>query len=341
MSKVSVVIVTYNGKKYVDQCLGAVFASDYRDTEVIVVDNGSSDGTPSFLREKYGRRGNFRLVALDKNYGPAYARNKGVEKAVGKYLAFLDNDTKPDPDWLSEPVQLMEKDDSIGACQCKLLLMDEPDRIDYVGDYLSQFGFLVQRARYREKDEGQFDEPVEIFSAKSAGMVVRREAFEKAGGFDPDYFIYVEETDLAWRIWLAGYRIVFSPHSVVFHKFGTTAVIMGGRQLFMIRAYGCRNYLTTLLKNLGTQALIKIFPIHFLLWWGMAFFLILKGKVKESCFVVSGIVDFVFHLKSCYRKRVEIQKNRLVSDQDLLPRIMKRRSLSYFLEKWRSSSSGG
>lgn len=334
MPKVSVIIVTFSGRKYVADCLAAVFASLYEDIEVIIVDNGSEDDTVSFLKKKYGERDNFKLISLDKNYGPAYARNRGVEEASGKYLAFLDNDTRPNPNWLLEPVQLMEADPAIGVCQCKLLMMDAPDRIDYVGDYLSQFGFLIQRAEHGVVDRGQFDEPVEIFSAKSAGMLVRKEAFEKAGGFDEDYFIYVEETDLAWRVWLGGYRSVFSPRSVVYHKFGTSAVILGGKQIFMVRAYGCRNYLATLFKNLGVRALFKIFPVHFLLWLGIVVFLVLKGKIKDGFFVLWGMGDFVFRLGGLSRKRRTIQKGRLVSDEELLPRIMKRQPLGYFVAKF-------
>lgn len=336
--KVSVVIVTHNGKEYVDACVRAVFESGYSDIGVIVVDNGSQDGTIPLLKEKYGTRDDFKLVVLDRNYGPAYARNRGVEQAKGKYLAFLDNDTRPDPDWFLEPVKMMEEDLTIGACQCKLLLMDEPDRIDYVGDYLSQFGFLVQRGAYRTLDKGQFDEAVEIFSAKSAGMLMRKEAFDKAGGFDPDYFIYVEETDLAWRVWLAGYRVVFAPNSKVFHKFGASGEILGReRQNFLLRCYGSRNYLATLFKNLDFLNLLKILPVHFFLWVGIASLLVLRGDFGSGRAVFRGLADFASRLRSLYKKRGRIQRERVVSDRELLPRIMRRESLSYFYRKWRGS----
>ena len=334
--KVSVIIVTHDGKEYIDACVRSVFESRYGEIEVIVVDNGSQDGTISLLKERYGTRDEFKLVALDRNYGPAYARNRGVEQARGKYLAFLDNDTKPDPDWLLEPARMMEEDSTIGACQCKLLLIDEPERIDYVGDYLSQFGFLAQRAAYRALDRGQFDESVEIFSAKSAGMLMRKESFDKAGGFDPDYFIYVEETDLAWRVWLAGYRVVFAPNSKVFHKFGTSGEILGReRQNFLVRCYGSRNYLATLFKNLGFLNLLKILPVHFFLWVSTAFLLILGGDFRSGGAIFKGLAGFVLRLGDLYKKRRRIQRERVVSDRELLPRIMRRKPLSYFYRKWR------
>lgn len=330
---VSVVIVNYNGKKYLKNCLEGIFANNYSDYEVIVCDNGSIDDSKEYVRGLSLKHKNLFLVALDKNYGPSFARNKGVEKSKGKYIAFLDNDTKPEKDWLKEPILEMEKDLKIGACQCKLLLMNEPEKLDYAGDYLSQFGLLVQRVPGGEIDRGQIDQKVEILSAKSAAMVIRRKAFEEAGGFDPDYFIYVEETDLAWRVWLKGYKIIFIPNSRVYHEFGTSNEIMGNFQQFLNKFHAPKNYLMTLYKNLGTLNLIKILPVHFFLWVGVAFWFLVKKQPKLSWYVFSGLFWFLIHLPQNTLKRIRIQSTRRISDKKLIPIIMKRQSLTYFLEK--------
>jgi GT2 family glycosyltransferase len=330
---VSVVVVNYNGKEYVESCVASVLGSTYANLEVIVIDNGSTDGSVEHLNGLYGAEGRFRAVELDSNMGPAYARNRAVDTATGKYIAFLDNDTETEPGWLEPLVEAMEEDPTIGACQCKLLLMNQRDRIDYVGDYMSNLGFLIQRVPGGEIDTGQADSRVEILSAKSAGMCMRAEAFREAGGFDEDYFIYVEETDLGWRVWLAGYRIIFVPESRVYHEFGTSQVILGDRQNYMVKYHGTKNYITTLLKNLGTSALLRVVPIHVALWLGIAAWSLLKGQGREARYILGGIGYVFFNIGAIMRKRRGVQRSRKIADSELLPKIMQKRELSYFYRK--------
>ncbi len=330
---VSIVIVNYNGKEYLAKCLKAVLGNQYPDFEVIVCDNGSRDGSGDYVLNLAKKHPNLTLVSLGKNFGPSLARNEGVKKAQGKYLAFLDNDTKPEKDWLFSPVEEMEHDSSIGACQCKLLLMNEPQKLDYAGDYLSQLGLLIQRVPGGEVDRGQADEKAEILSAKSAAMVMRREAFDRAGGFDPDYFIYVEETDLAWRVWLAGWRIIFTPDSRVYHEFGTSTVILGNFQQYLNKFHAPKNYLMTLYKNLGFFWLVRILPIHLLLWFGVAFWFLLKKQPRLARYILSGIGWFILNLPRKTIARWKIQRSRTISDRELMPKIMRYQPLSYFLGK--------
>lgn len=340
-SLISIIIVNYNGKEYLLNCLEGVFASTYPDFEVIVVDNGSEDGSVAAAEKMYGPRPNFKVVALEKNFGPSYARNRGVEVSQGRYIAFLDNDTRPEPSWLEPLVGAMEKDSQIGACQCKILLMDEPEKIDYVGDYISNLGFLVQRAPDGTVDEGQFDQPEEILSAKSAAMAIRREAFDQAGGFDEDYFIYVEETDLGWRVWLSGYKIVFVPQSVVYHKFGTSAIILPDKQGFLLKFHGTKNYIQTLFKNLGLVNLLKILPVHVGFWLGMAVLFILKRRFKSGWWILRGIFWNLSHSPYLLKKRRQVQRSRIVSDAEIFPKIMRRKPFSYFYQKFLSTRTLG
>lgn len=332
--KVSVIIVNYNGKRYVDRCVAAVFRNVHPNYEVIVVDNGSDDGSVPLLRTQYGSRDNFKLVVLGLNFGPAAARNKAIEKATGKYLALLDNDTVPESDWLIEPVKAMEADATLGACQCKLLLLNNPKQLDYTGDYISQYGFLVQRVETGETDVGQSDKRVEILSAKSAAMIISRQAFDRAGGFDPDYFIYVEETDLGWRTWLAGFRIIFIPESRVLHEFGTSLVILPSKQNFLSKFHGTKNYIMTLAKNFGTANYSTVIPIHVFLWLAMAIMLCFKGQSESSLYITKGIWWTVIHSGQIWRKRRKIQAGRKVGEKTLMAKVMRRKSLRYFYKKF-------
>ena len=338
---VSVVIVNYNGKEYIDRCLEAVCRSSYTNIEIMVIDNGSRDGSIEILDEYERKNSNFKSVRLNNNYGPSYARNRGVSESKGDYLAFLDNDTVPDPDWLTPIVNIFREDTTVGACQCKLLLLREPEKFDYAGDFLSQIGFLVQKVEGGEKDRGQADGNFEILSAKSAGMAIRKDVFEQIGGFDKDYFIYLEETDLGWRTWLAGYRIIFVPDSVVYHEFGTTNIIDPGSQNYRVKFHGTKNYIMTLIKNLGKINLFKILPKHILLWFGIVAVLFLKGKFRDSYLVLKGIVWNFYNIFRIGNKRSEIQKGRKISDKDLFPKIMVKKKLSYFINKFRDTDEIG
>lgn len=334
--KVSVVIVNYNGKEYADHCVDSVFASAFRDLEVIVVDNGSTDGSVEYLRKKYIAYGKqFKAVALDKNYGPSYARNEGVKVAEGKYIGFLDNDTEVQEKWAEAAVSEFEKDERIGIIQCKLILSKEREKLDYVGEYIGQNGFLVQRARTAEIDHGQYDQKVEILAAKSAGMFIRKDVFEKIGGFDPDYFIYVEETDLGWRSWLAGYKAIFLPESVVYHEFGTSTVILGkDKNNYNAKFHGCKNYILTLLKNLELKNIILILPLHIFLWVGLGWFAFLtKGDYYAFWWIHKAIGWNIINIYRSLQKRKHIQSTRVVDDDNLFKIVMRKKPFFYYIQK--------
>ncbi|MCG2686463.1 glycosyltransferase family 2 protein [Candidatus Parcubacteria bacterium] len=336
---VSVIIVNYNAKNYLRSCLEAVVQNTYPNYEVLVVDNGSTDGSNVMVAHQFGDR--VQLLPLAKNFGPAYARNRGVEQAQGKYLAFLDNDTIPDKNWLGAAVGEMEKDISIGAVQCKLLLASDRKKFDYAGDYLSQYGFLVQRVEASVVDHGQFDQKDEILSAKSAAMLIRKDVFEEVGGFDEDYFIYLEETDLGWRTWLAGYRIIFVPDSVVYHEFGTTSLLEPKLQSFNAKFHGTKNYITTLIKNFGWFNTLKIVPVHTIIWLGLGGYLISKGSFREGFYVWRGVLWCGFHLPRILEKRRRIQSTRAVAEGALMKKLLKKVPFGYFWRKATVSETVG
>ncbi len=348
---VSVIIVTYEGKNYADKCVESVLQSRTKSVEVVVVDNGSTDGTVAYLNHKYAaakQKGKFLCIGLDKNYGPAMARNIGVKSSQGQYLGFLDNDTVVDPNWANEAVKAFKKDKNLGAIQCKLLVSKQAEAvaylkgrtkkkqflIDYVGEHLGQNGFLVQRCQAGEIDHGQYDQPIEILAAKSAGMFISRKVFDKAGGFDGDYFIYVEETDLGWRCWLAGYQVRFVPQSKVYHEFGTSTLSLGQeKKSYQAKFHGTKNYLLTHLKNLQTKNLIKILTWQVILWSGLAWYKLVQGNYQEFWWINKGILWNVVHLRSTIRKRQAVSKLRKVNDDWLFDRVMVKKPLSYFLSK--------
>ncbi len=337
---VSVVIVNYNGKIYLKECLESLYTTKYTNFEVIVIDNGSTDGSVEYIKKSI-KKLKLKIIQNDKNIGPSSARNEGIKEAKGKYVVFLDNDTTVTSMWLKNAVKFLENNPNVGAGQLKLII-SKTNKIDSVGEYIGQNGFLVNIVEAgKENDNGQYDEIKEIFAAKSAGMIARKDALDEINGFDDDYFIYVEESDLCWRIWLKGSKVMLIPNSIIYHRFGTSSIILKNDINYFVKFHGAKNYVQTLIKNLEFKNLIKILTIHIFLWFGIATFLFSKRKFKSSKWIILGLVWNLTNLKRILEKRRRIQKNRVVSDSEILPKIIKKREISYFLNKLKGTKKIG
>ena len=336
---VSVIILNHNGKQVIERCLSSVLASNYPNFEIIVVDNGSTDGSVEVVRDRFLYLKNARLIQSGQNLGASAGRNEAAKFANGHYLAFLDPDTQVDGNWLREAVLLMEQHQSVAIVQCKLLLMSETKRIDYVGDFMSQFGFLVQRVPLGTLDSDLWQKTALIFAVKSAGMVANRRVFERIGMFDEDYFIYMEETDLCWRAWLNGSQVAYSPTSVVYHDFGQLSKLKSQRTKFLSKYHGTKNYIITILKNADGPTLVKIVPIHLVFWIGIIVWHFGRGRAQEGFWISRGILYNIRNLRSTWRKRMIVQRQvRVVSDKTILSTIMTRISPTYLY--WKATHEG-
>lgn len=335
---VSIIIVNFNGYYLLKDCIDSVLKNSYQNIEIIIADNGSTDDTITKLKHDFKKYlTKIKVLDLKKNLGPALARNKAFEISKGEIIVFLDNDTKVNKDWIVNALPIFDKNPNIGVVQSKLLLMDQKNRIDYVGEYLGSLGFLKSIAQYDEIDTGQYDKQTIILAAKSAGMFIRRQAFIEAGMFDPDYFIFMEETDLGWRAWLTGYQNIFCPSSIVYHKFSSTKDIVDPDfNNYLVRFHGTKNYIQTHIKNLSGKYLLKILPIHVTLWFFLATFLLLTGKFKSAKNIYKGIIWNITHLKQTLKKRKIIQKNRKFSDTEIFEnqKLMVKTKLSYYFKKF-------
>ena len=217
---VSVIIINWNGLVHLQKCLPSLFSQNYKRIEVLVVDNGSIDDSVVWLIKKYPQ---VKIIRNKENLGFASANNQGYWQASGEYMLFLNNDTEVTASFLTELLKVLRSDKSIGGVQSKILLMDSPKRLDSVGSYLTNTGFLYHLGVYASDSE-EFSKEIEIYSAKGACMLLKRNVLEKikVDGeiLDGRYFAYFEETDMCHRVWLAGYKIMYVPSSVIYHKFG-------------------------------------------------------------------------------------------------------------------------
>lgn len=329
---ISIIIVNFNGRKLSGKCLNSVFLEKAKSFEVIVVDDGSTDKSTALLEKiRLNKYKQLQIIALEKNVGAAEARNIGARKSTGKYLFFLDNDTELQPDWHDKIINFFDLHNKVGLAQVKILKKGTKN-YDYAGDFLGPFGFLIERAR-GAIDIGQFDYVKKIFALKSAAMIIRREVFKTLGGFDKDYHIFLEDTDIAWRCWLIGYEVVFLPTITVYHAYGTKEKdqIVYIKNQVVYR--GCRNTIMTLIKNLGLRKLIFILPANTACWLVLAILFFIRFDTYKGFAILKGIFWNTLNLGSILKKRRIIQSSRKITDEELLSQVGAAKDINYYLGK--------
>lgn len=212
MSEVTVVIPNYNGISYLDTCLGSLMEQRDVDMEILVVDNGSSDGSCEFIRTHYPK---VRLVRLDRNYGFCRAVNEGIARAESPYVILLNNDTKAEPDFAAELLAAIRRDSRRFSCGAKMLQYHEQELLDNAGDFYCALGWGL--ARGKGKPCSRYSSEERIFSACAGAAVYRRSLLLKLGGFDEAHFAYLEDMDISWRARIHGYENWFAPNAKVYH----------------------------------------------------------------------------------------------------------------------------
>ena len=308
---VSIIIVNYNGKEFLRQCLLTLLDTDYPNFEVVVVDNASTDESIKENEDIFGSDSRIKIVENNINLGHAEGCNIGARVTTGRYIVFLDSDIEfSSKNWLSELVKAIEKDEKIGVAQAKILLAEDKSCSDYVCITVDALGTWA--ANYGSKEK-LFKEKFEILAASSGCCIIRREVFDQAGGFDPDYFIYDDDTDLSLRVRLMGYRVIFVSTSVVIHRGG---VLRGVRGIMVY--HSSKNRLYTVLKNYELKNV----------WWRfcvLAFFTIVVSvgffitkKHDEAKATLKGLINPIIVLPKIWRKRLVFQSLRRVKDSELV-----------------------
>ena len=213
--KVSIIILNWNGLEDTVECLESLKDIDYPNYEIIVVDNGSTDGSCDFLKANFPY---VRLIENNENLGFAEGNNCGIRQASGKYVLLLNNDVVVDRYFLKELVNVAESDPAIGAVGAVAYYYDDPQRIWQAAGMISWNRGRIRIVGRNEVDEGQFNEVTEVDYVPGCSMLVRRELFERVGYLDPKYFVYYDETDWCIRAQRAGYRVLYAPRAKVWHK---------------------------------------------------------------------------------------------------------------------------
>jgi GT2 family glycosyltransferase len=311
-----------------------VLGNNYPNYEIVVVDNASKDGTLNVIEEVIKNyKAKVKVIKNPRNYGISRGSNIGVSHSSGKYLAFLDSDAFPDPNWLFQPIELMERDPSIGAVQAKVLRAGLPDDqvkiIDCAG-ILMDLGLYTYRRGSMEEDKGQYDKVDEIFCPMHTGAIIRTKAFLEVGGFDEIFSVGGHEADLGWRLWRKGYRVVFAPDSVVYHKRG-----WGSASRLKWRCYyNEQATLVLMVKYASLKLLLKK-----LLLYGLKALLEASGIIDQKREVTLSRFLALFHILKCFKsiwlRRISHARHQREDERRILMRCSIEMLKSHRKVSWR------
>lgn len=324
---VSIIILNYNGKRWLELCLPTIKKINYKSLEVIVVNNGSTDDSGEFVRKNFPE---FNLLTIKKNRGFAGANNYGVRRARGKYILLLNNDTQVTSNFLDPLVKLMEQNETIGVVQPQLRSMRNHTLIDSAASFYTSTGFLYHYGYMQEARKKQYNNMLSCYSIKGACMFMRREEYLRLGGLDEDFVCYVEESDLCHRFLLSGKKIIYLPKSHIYHYGGGDMSIMEKSETTAFRSF--RNRFYSYFKNLSLIELIKVIPINLILSEIYILKTLLSSKYKNAIAAQIGTLWWIFHMPKILSKRKIVQREiRKVKDSELMPKIRRDPSPSYYL----------
>ena len=303
--KVSVIIVNWNGKQHLEECLTSLSKQTFKAFETILVDNGSADGSIEFVEEHFPI---VKIIKLNYNNGFCRGNNIGLQHARGDFIALLNNDTLVDMHWLEELYRAMTKHSHVGICASCIVNYYSRDVMDTAGD-----GFDLCGVGYKIGEGmpvAKFQKERYVFGVCAGAALYRRSMIDDIGFFDERFFAVGEDLDLSFRAILAGYKCLYVPDAVVYHKVNQTV----GRNSDFLLYHSRRNVEYTFFKNMPFPLIIIIFPLHIiynLLTFSQAFF---DKRIKVF---LKAKKDFIGNFREIYKLRKEIQKKRKISLKEL------------------------
>ena len=304
--RVTVAILNYNGREFLDVVIPSVFRQSFGDIRVIVIDNGSSDGSVDHIRAQWSA---VQVVEIPDNIGVAAALNRAVEAGNGEFIALLNNDVELEPGWLVDLVGALEAHPDAASASGKLLRFDDRTRIDAAGDVMLWSSAVVNRGS-GEVERGQYDEPQPIFAACAGAALYRQVAFDIVGPFDESFFAYLEDIDWAVRAQLRGLGSRYVPTARAYHVRGATT----RRHKGFYARLGLRNQVLLVVKNFPASALLR----H---GWKIALNqgLAVAASARDGIFRehVRAWRDVALRMPHTLRARRDVQRSRVAGVREL------------------------
>jgi len=315
---ISVVILNWNGKEELHCCIQSVQEQTYPNLEILLVDNGSSDGSASYIRSVFP---DLRLIVNTENLGYGGGNNRGIREAKGEYVLILNNDTEVERECIKRLWKCMESDRETGITTPKILLFGRTDTVDAAGLAVYPDGLSIGRGHL--EPQAKYSQREEVFTGSGCASLFRREMLDEIGLFDEDFFAYAEDTDLGWRARLAGWKAYYVPEAVVYHhhskKFGTYS----SRKAFLVE----RNRIWVAWKNFP-PSLLCLWPFYTLIRYFYQGAAALSGKGASGKFgeessplllipiVLKALASGLAGLPRVLKKRKEVQGKKKISDKE-------------------------
>ncbi len=302
MTKLAVVILNWNGKKYLKDFLPYVLKYTPNYAEIVVADNKSDDDSVAFLKQYFPQ---VRLIQNNENGGFSKGYNDALAQVNAEYYVLLNSDVEVSPHWVEPIVQFMDTHTEIAACQPKILSYNEKHMFEYAGGaggYIDALGYPFCRGRIfqsLEEDKGQYNQPQEVFWASGSCMFVRAKVYHELGGLDEAFFAHMEEIDFCWRAKNKGYKIFCYPASKIYHIGGGTLHKSNPRKTFL----NFRNNLALLYKNLPTHRLIYVLLWRVLLDAVAVIEFTIVGHAPDAWAVIKAHAHFIKNIQHLRRQR--------------------------------------
>ncbi|MDR0413183.1 MAG: glycosyltransferase family 2 protein [Dysgonamonadaceae bacterium] len=300
MKQTVIVILSWNGKKLLEQFLPVLTAcTPPEEADIVVADNGSTDDSLSFLEKHYPA---IRVQRLERNYGFAEGYNRALAGLQYKYAVLLNSDVAVTENWFRSAIDYLEANGDVCALQPKILSYHHPSAFEYAGasgGFLDKHGYPFCRGRILntiETDTGQYDTVQQVFWASGACLFIRLDDFREAGGFDSGFFAHQEEIDLCWRLNARGKKIVCLPQSCIYHVGAATLKKADPHKTYL----NFRNNLLMLYKNLPGAYYRKVMLARFFWDYLSAFHFLLKGQLANAAAIPKARRDFIL-LKPEYK----------------------------------------
>ena len=311
MPLASIIIPHYNGKQHLETCLGSLRRQTVTDFEVLLVDNGSTDGSQAYTRAEFPE---VRLIELGRNQGFTGACNIGFAAATSPILILLNNDTETDPHWLENLLDAFDRHPEVGSIASRMMLFDRRDHFHTAGDLVRLDGTPGNRGVW-QKDEGQYDNEEYVFSACGGAAAYRREVLEQVGYLDDAYFFSCEDVDLGWRINLAGWRVLYLPAAIVYHKLKATGGSVTGSY------YDGRNFLYLIAKNMPSSLIRRHWRVILHGQWRITREALRHWRGEAARARLRGQLAGLLKLPTLWRKRQQVQQLRRLDDDSLMSRL--------------------
>ncbi len=273
MTQVTVIIPNYNGKKFLDGVLESMKRQTFKEMKVLLVDNGSTDGSCEYVRNTYDW---VDVAELSENLGFAEAVNVGIRQSKTPYVLLLNNDTEAEPEFVAELVEAMKRHKNAFSCQAKMIQFHDREKMDDAGDSYCALGWAF--ARGKDKAVSDYMEETRIFSSCAGAAIYRRALFDRIGLFDQEHFAYLEDLDVCYRAGIQGYENWFAPKALVYHVGSGTS---GSRyNQFKIR-YSSRNNIYLIYKNMPVLQVVLNLPFLLPGFGAKLLFFAMKGYGRE------------------------------------------------------------